>query len=359
MAIFTRSFTSGYDPAYESYSIEVGGGTDALIEGFSDELAVIEAMHAYDMAEIELMKKVKAIHEGYSNDSISDAEAEYQYAAEASLKEIWAKIKAWFKKLWEKVKAFFASIVKFFAAAFLSPKAFINKYRTQLNNLKSINFKYTTYPYAIVKDPSGMIKVIQNAIEPMKVLKKEADKIANAMYADSISDVKGTMGDNKESKYNELLEDYDELIIKSKKDTIKAIVKSDIEPDELTDALYELYRGGREQKEITVTNVKQWIELIDNSDKLVNEMKKFNDTVNSTYKELNDAIEKYAAKAESNNTSAGSKVAGVMRKAISANSGIQSVVNSAASIYTKVVKEAAGVGKAICAKALSPKSSKK
>lgn len=364
MAIFSKSSSYDLDPAYEAYGIEVGGGTDALIEGFSDELAVIEAMHAYDMAEIEMMKKVKAIKESASDEEdeeekVKEAEEEFEEVAEASVKEIWEKIRAWFKSLWEKIRAFFASIVRFFAAAFLSPKAFVKKYKTQLSSLKNVNFKYTTYPYPCVDSVSTDVDAIKATAKLFDEMKKSCDEAAKELYEDSMTGVKATMGSDKATKLQAIMEEMEKTGEALRNDVMKECVGKVVDSSEFADACYEAHRGAKEPKEITITKVDKWVNFIEKSDKLISEIKKAESNINGYYKSFNDAIEKYASKAQGYNTTAGAKVAAVVRKAGGAMMSTQSLYNTYVSIATKVTKEAANVGKAICAKALNPKSSKK
>lgn len=370
MAIFTGTTRSnGYDPAYESYGNAIGGGMDALIEGFSDELAVIEAMHALDMAEIELTKKVRSIRESAESEEeevdveeeIKEAEESYVVATEASMKDIWAKIKAWFKKLWEKVKAFFAGLIRGVAAFILTPKAFLKQYRDKLNALKNFEVKVKTYEYDKLED------AVNNMAASVKPALMMHVHTVDTWVGSKVMDVRSANLSDKEefagseTQYLELVEKIEE----DQKDLVEKFVKSvtgsdDVE--EFSTNVYEKLRGGKEPKEITITDVKPYIAIIEKSAGIVDSLKKVEKSINDHCSKLNAQIEKEAKEsekpAEGKATTAMSRRAACMRKSISGYSQIQSLVNRFVSISVSVVREACGASKHILSAAMSPKAAK-
>ena len=113
MAIFTNTTIDKYDiPVYEGYSFETCGHYDALTESLEDDLAITEAMHAFDMAEIEGFRRIKALRESNEDkdDEIEEEEEKLESTLEESKKGILTKIKEAIQKLWGKITAFFKSI---------------------------------------------------------------------------------------------------------------------------------------------------------------------------------------------------------------------------------------------------------
>lgn len=368
MAIFTGTRSSySYDPAYESYGNAIGGGVDAVIEGFSDELAVIEAMHAFDMAEIELAKKVKSIREAAESGEKTEEEAEeeekaaeeaYAVTKEASGKEIWAKIRAWFHKLWEKVKAFFAGLIRNVSAMILTPKAFLKQYREKLSKLKHFEVKVTTYEYDKVYD------VVNSVAGSVQTALNMHDKAQDAWVRDlndlAISRRAKAMGNNSgltNVDHHARMEELEEANADIVRTFVKAVTGSD-DTDEFTTNLYAKLRGGKEPKEVVIKDIKPYINIIDKSSNIVESVKAVEKKVNDYCSALNSEIEKQAKTFEKPDVEGGDKVAAFVRKSIAGYSTIQGYVNRSVTIITAVVKEACSASKSILNAAMSPKNAK-
>ena len=153
MAIFSNTITDKYDiPVYEGYSFEVCGHYDALTESLEDSLSITEAMHAFDMAEIEGLRRIKALRESNEDkdDEIEEEEEKLESTLEASGKEILTKIGEAIKKLWGKITAFFRSIMNHLKSLLKRRKEIISY--TEDDVLKALNgrrFIHSVYDYMI------------------------------------------------------------------------------------------------------------------------------------------------------------------------------------------------------------------
>ena len=151
MSIFGRNNTGSTltAPVYEGYSHEYNGDLLAIQEGFEDQLAIIESIHALDMEEIEMKKDVRALEEsGADADAISSRIEKFEAVAEGMAGDVWSRIKNFFTKMWGKLKAFFASIVRFFDGLFKSGKDFVTKYEKELIKLNLNGYKAKMYKYS-------------------------------------------------------------------------------------------------------------------------------------------------------------------------------------------------------------------
>ena len=355
MAIFTNTSFGLNDTAVsESYGSVLGGGTDALIESYDDELAVIEAMHAYDMAEIELAKKIKAIRESADEDEdeeIEDAEDEFKATAEGALGDIWEKIKAWVKKLWAKIKSFFKGIIVRLDAIFLKPKDFLKKYRAKLTSLKNVKVTITTYDYtkyaSVVDD---MIKTISDVTNDMDGMLAATKKDLYEYAKNSIS----SSGKNStNSSYNTKMDELDATNEETRKEFCKSMTGSD-DLDEFVDNLYARLRG-KESKELEITNITPYIAIVDSADKVTKGMKKAGDAFDKSYANLNKAVDEIANTTMNKNTETGSKAAAMFRKQVNGYVSLQGYVNRAVSVVSSVSSEACSVAKRVFSTALTKK----
>jgi len=162
MSIFNTSNMTTLE-ACEGYSVEFGGNFDAIMESYDDDLAVIEAMHAYDMAELEA------------------GEGNYTPAMEGALADIWAKIKAFFKNLVQKILAFFRSIGDYINSLVMSGTEFAKKYESRLKALKLNGMPFEMFNYTIKVDSS------RKALFSFKGLVDQYQKAADEMVAIDIT----------------------------------------------------------------------------------------------------------------------------------------------------------------------------
>ena len=112
----------------EGYDVEAGGDAAAHQEFVQEMVGVYQAMHAMDMAEIELRRN----NGGVALESCTEGMEEFEAVQEASVQSIVTKVKDALKKLWAKIKGFFKSIRKYFDYLFMSGKDFVKKYQTEI-----------------------------------------------------------------------------------------------------------------------------------------------------------------------------------------------------------------------------------
>jgi len=164
MSIFGRNTTNLTAPVFEGYSCENNGDLLAIQEGFEDQLAIIESIHALDMEELSLKRDLKILTE---SSAVEARMAEFEAVAEGMVKDVWAKIKTFLEKMWGKIKQFFASVVRFFDGMFKSGKEFATKYEKQLRKLNLSGYEYKMFKYTNLDGDkaSTLLEVAEKEIE--------------------------------------------------------------------------------------------------------------------------------------------------------------------------------------------------
>lgn len=322
--------------ACEGYDIATGGNYDAIMESYDDDMAVIEAMHAFEMAELEAMKE-------------SGSENVSTPLMEASLKEIWAKIKEFFVNLGKRILGFFRSVIDYINSIVLSGTDFAKKYKERLAKVSLKNFKYEMYEYTIVDE-----------------FKKGHDSIGK--YEDlataSMNDIRGMDIKSKDidMKFIRLGEEYD----KSHEDTLKALRKllsGEEKEENFAEGLFKRFRGGDDKKkEIAVSGLGKYVTFLEKSEGLLKSAKSANNAVKNTFANIEKIInteannaEKASKSAEGRESQILAKKAALMRKQLKTFSAIQSLGTRFINAWSSATKEAVSTYKALCFKALTHK----
>lgn len=241
MSIFGRSQSVETDlnaPVFEGYHEEVNGDILAIQESFDDQLAIIEALHAIDMEELEMRKEVKALRENGADRYEIDARVEqFETVTEAAVKNAWQKIKDYFKKLWGKIKAFFGSVVRTFDGVFMSGQKFVKKYEADLKKLKLNGFKYKYHNYTNLERYDGVTK--EGVQKQINVLLDDAVKMANESRPteDDIKAFRAAL---------EQLRDDKEDVLNAVRG--KEIGKSSITSEDFQRELYGYFRDGADDR---------------------------------------------------------------------------------------------------------------
>lgn len=141
-------------PVLEGYGPEQNGEMRIVRESFDDQLEVIKAFHALDMAEIA---GNKAVMEGAGQDDID-------VVMEAMIANAWTKIKEFFKKLMTKVGSYFEALVRMFDSMTKSTKDFVNKYESKLKVLKLDGFEYAIVEYNTAALESASVATAFNKV---------------------------------------------------------------------------------------------------------------------------------------------------------------------------------------------------
>ena len=141
-------------PVLEGYGPEQNGEMRIIRESFDDQLEVIKAFHALDMAEIA---GNKAVMEGASQEDID-------VVMEGMIANAWTKIKEFFKKLMTKVRSYFEALVRMFDSMTKSTKDFVSKYESKLKVLKLDGFEYAIVEYNTVALESASVATAFNKV---------------------------------------------------------------------------------------------------------------------------------------------------------------------------------------------------
>lgn len=214
-------------PVLEGYGPEQNGEMRIIRESFEDQLEVIKAFHALDMAEIA---GNKAVMEGASQEEVD-------IVMEGMVANAWTRIKEFFQKLLAKVKSYFEALVRMFDAMTKSTKDFVTKYESKLKVLKLEGFEYAVVEY--------------------NTSKLDSTSVASA-FNEVVSYVDGLDGDAYRSDDKEKMHE-----------TIngKLVGKGPLDNEEYSNALYAYFRNGVDSPEDNVEERKISISSI------INEMK--------------------------------------------------------------------------------------
>ena len=337
MSIFSNKnvFETDDIVACEGYDITLGGHYNAIMESYDDDLAVIEAMHAFDMAEMEAMKE-------------SGSEIVSTPLMEASAKEIWDKIKKFFKNLWSKIVAFFQSAIDYVSSLVMSGTAFAKKYEERLSKLNLNGFTYEMYEY-------NFESIYAKDISELSKYQEEVTKsIAKVSEIDISKD-----------NFNELVSRYSDGIESIRNKIPHDIVKKltgETNPEKFNEALANKFRSGGKKKSLKITDLSKYIKFLKSSNGLIQHIKNTKDGVNKVFKEIDQAINKAANEAakagEGATTQRSAKKASLIRSLSGSCSIVQTYTTRYINAWSSVVKEATSTYKNLCFKALSYKPAK-
>lgn len=324
--------------AAEGYDIALGGACDLAIESCMDDMAVIEAMHAYDMAELEAIKE-------------SGDQAIVTPAMESSMKEVWAKIKAFFKKMAERIMGFFKSAMDFVNSIVMSGSAFAKKYKERLSKLSLSGFTYDMYEYnfesIFAKDMKDVDKYQKDTMDAVK-------EIADVKVTENISTVNTELA--------RLATKIDQEKDKAMADCRKELSGTS-SAEEYRSALAKKFRGGGSKKSLTITDLSKYVKFLESSNGLVKHINNCKNDIKTRFNNMEKDINKAAREAEQDNGDGqfkhiASRKAGLMRQAIQWNSSINNIMTGYVNEWSSVVKEATGVYKNLCFKAMQHKAAK-
>lgn len=353
MAMFrTDANTCEYElPVVEGYSAEANGNIDACIEGFDDQLAIIESMHALDMAEIEYGRKIKALREsGAEEEEIEEEEEKLEKVTEGAIKDIFAKIKNFILKLWAKIKEFFKNVVRFFDGLFLSGKKFAEKYKAELNKVNEVEIENS---YNIGKEVEGYGSVFKKAM-------------GFSEFKDFVSDIedgikKAQAAKDDTAAYDELQKELDEF-----KDsevnildmTRGALVgKNSVTSDNFATELFKYFRDGKDYETTFKAKVSDAVDWLINKN-MSNDVKAIQSESDNMFKAALSHIsilEKTVANVDDRIAQYGTKAANILSSVVSKS---QSVANSAINAWKTAISAKTTLSKQICTKALSKKNKK-
>jgi hypothetical protein len=168
-------------PAVEGaqYDPDNGGAANIAMEAYEDQLAIVKAIHAADMAELACKHQYRGMTESYVAEQI-------QVVQEKSVKEIFETIKDAIKTFFGKIVTFFKKLYEKFIMLTKSNKSFAEKYTKVLNNLDSgVKVTVTGYDYdGIDKITSTIEKGVDAAEAKLKELATGIDSALNDLSND-------------------------------------------------------------------------------------------------------------------------------------------------------------------------------
>lgn len=335
-------------PVIEGYGVESEGALVAVTESFQDRLAVMEAVHAAELINLQAIKE-----SGGEVDAL--AQSGYVVAYESAVGNVFEKIKTFFKKLWQKIKSFFHALRRRFDLMFKDAISFVEKYESELKKLKLNGMKAKTFDYSVDKGSA--------------VDKVEGE--ATTIQAKFTSFIKDTKSNNMEA-INTSKETFEKTVDAAGVAAAKTIVSTVTDMEDFDKALYGLFRGGAKGPEdktegnvninAIVTEIKGSKSLLKTIDSAATKVDKRYSTiikeVEKAQKEAQDAIREREngtnelnSKRYENITSATSK----LTKAIGAIQGVESKFFTA---WRSAVEERNREYKSIIGKALSYKEKK-
>ena len=248
---------------------------DAAMESMAMELFTIDK--AYHVADI--IGEAKVLTEG----------ANPEVLLEGMVKSGIAKIKEAFKKFWAKLKSWFAAVKRQFNLIFKTGKDFIKEFKSELDKKDVKGYIYKGYKYQIDKgDGEGLkinslvrAKVNEITVDALDAENKynKDDAAANAKWMAEI----GFGSDKSQSEMEE------EFVGKE----IKCNGAKNIE--ELRKELTDIYRGGDEMEEIEdfeVNGKDEMIAFVNNFDKSIKRIEKYESDFDSTMKTIIGALDK-------------------------------------------------------------------
>lgn len=147
MAFFNNDTFTSAIPTIEGaqYDVDFGGAANIAMEAYADQLEIVKAIHAADMAELRCKAQYGGACESY------DAAAELDRVMEASGGNIFERIRDLIKNFFAKVGKFFKGLYQRFFQMNMSNKNFSEKYKSVVEELEKdfpSSWKVTnTYPY--------------------------------------------------------------------------------------------------------------------------------------------------------------------------------------------------------------------
>lgn len=314
-------------PVMEGYDVEAGGDAAAHQEFVQEMVSVYEAMHAADMAEIELRRN----NNGVALESCTEGVDEFEAVQESAVSGVYEKIKTALKKLWAKIKGFFKSVRKYFDYLFMDGKDFAKKYQTEIIKAAAKaddSFEFKMYKFDDNKIDNTDAGIYGKALKAVTSHLNIAEKDSNAIEKD-------------------ILKPYRSSIVGGSGDK-----------EDFTKDAFAYFRSGAEsdadKEEIKATDISGFVKVLTTSktksalDKMEREMdKNFRDMIKKY-----DDMERDAAKGDRTDS------VKFASKTASAFESCQSIATTFVRIWHQAVKDRASAYKQACMRVMSHKNKK-
>lgn len=324
--------------AAEGYDVTLGGACDLVIESCMDEMAVIEAMHAFDMAELE------AVKESGNNETLTPA-------MEASMKEVWDKIKTFFKKMYERIMGFFNNAMDFVNSIVMSGSAFAKKYEERLNKVSLSGFTYEMYEY-------NFESIFAKGISAVDARVADVEKLMGKLSDMDVAKDSAVINTDLAKIQTEIEQNKDAHLTALRKELSGAQTA-----DAYRSELAKKFRNGGSKKSMTITDLQKYVKFLKTSNGLIKHIEGCKNSMKAKFaamdKDINKAAQN-AMKADGNGQYAhiASKKAHLMRQCIQWNGSINNILTGYINEWSSAVKEAVFTYKNLCFKAMQHKPAK-
>lgn len=370
MSIFNN--TNNYNsttsvPVIEGYGADVGGILTAVTESYTDQLAIMEAIHAADSVESRAIMEASAYSEG--DTAYTNIMESYTPVYEAAIGNVFEKIKTFFQKLWTKVKSFFHALRRRFDLIFKDALTFVNKYENDLKKLKLGDMKATTFEYSLDHDPSSVVKTVDDVINTNLTFVSTTTKGGSRAYD----------GDDAIEAHRKKLDDAIEDVKSQARSKISGSSTSDMTEAEYNGSLFSLFRNGakgpedKKESSVNITNIiseikgskslltkideaataanKRYASLVTETDKIAKSMRDQDKTKSSSH-DLGNGNKALVAKGS------GDKAASLLQKISTLTGLIQGIESRFYAAWKTAVEERNTEYKSIIGKALRYKEPK-
>lgn len=321
----------------EGYDVEAGGDAAAHQEFVQEMVGVYEAMHAMDMAEIELRRN----NGGVALESCTEGIEEFEAVQEASIQTITTKVKEALKKLWAKIKGFFKSIRKYFDYLFMNGKDFAKKYQTEI--IKAVAKADDSFEFKMYKFDDAKIDDVDGA----KLYEKAYSLVAGTLVEAHKQRVDINQVDN-EALEKSVYSNYRRFILGG----------GSGDAEDFSKEAFAFFRNGAEdesdKEEIKPSQITGFVKILTTSKTQTN-LDKMERAMDKSFKDIIkqiEGLEKEAVKAEN-------EVAiKVCSKMATAFETCQSIASTFVRIWHQAVKDRAAAYKQACMKVMSHKNKK-
>lgn len=241
MAFFNNNTYTSDIPTIEAlqYGVDFGGAANIAMEAYADQLEIVKAIHAADIAELRCKAQCGGVSEGF------DASAELDKVMEAAGGNIFEKIKTAIKNFFGKIAQFFKDLYKKMFQMNMNNKAFSEKYSAIIKEFDAQDLPdkvevTNTYPYISYDIIANYCeKVAEASAKATESISSNVDAMLNSI--DTRSDGKSEETANpdlglKSGAYDAL---FDEIF-----DGIYKGSSNNAESGSVTDMLYKTIRNG-------------------------------------------------------------------------------------------------------------------
>lgn len=315
----------------EGYDVEAGGDASAHQEFVQEMVCVYEAMHAMDMAEIELRKN----NGGIALESCTDGVDEFEAVQEAAVNGITTRIKESLKKLWAKIKGFFKSIRKYFDYLFMNSKDFAKKYQTEI--IKAAAKADGTFEFKMYDFDDTKIDDVKGA--------QLYDKANSLIYAD----IDSIGGYDSAALEKNIYAPYRKFVLGN---------SGSGEAENFTKEAFKFFRNGAEdesdKKEIKASDTSNFIKIL-TSTKTDSALDKMEKAMDKEFKDILKKIDDIEKKAANSGNSQTIKTASKLSTAFEK---CQSIATTFVRIWHQAVKDRASAYKQACMKVMSHRNKK-